>query len=182
MSQPKIETLLREHRILTAYHAGRTIAQIAAAERLTPTYVRRALKRCGILGPGARPRPSPTVAARLADADWLAAEYAAKNIPQIARELGATRGQVTGALKRAGIARRSSREAMALAGRVKWTPALEDQAVALYRDGLTIVAVARAIGLSRASVQVLLAQRGLSRSPSAARRLSLARQRAANLT
>ncbi len=52
---PKIETLLREPRILAAHHAGRTIAQVAAAENLTPTYVRRALKRYGILGPGARP-------------------------------------------------------------------------------------------------------------------------------
>lgn len=177
MSQPKIETLLREHRILTAFNAGRTIAQIAAAENLTPTYVRRALKRYGILGPGARPRPSPTVAARLADADWLAAEYAAKNIPQIAAELGATVGQVIGALKRAGIPRRGKREAMALTGAIKWSPELEEQAVALYRGGMTIKAVAREIGLSRASVQALLAKRGLTRSPREARLLHLAQQR-----
>lgn len=178
---PKIETLLRDGRIVAAFDTGKSIAQIAAAERLGQNQTRYILRLYGRRGPGARPRPSPALTARLADADWLAAEYTAKNVPQIARELGATRGQVTGALKRAGIRLRSKRAAMLLTRGSVWTPELEQKAAALYREGLTIQAVARELGCSRSSVQVLLAQRGLSRSPSAARLLSLARQRTPQL-
>lgn len=178
----KIETLLREHRILTAFAAGRTSAQIAADEKITPAYVRRILQRYGRGSHHVLSRLSPAVAERLNDAHWLAAEYATKNVPQIARELGAPASQVIAALKRAGIPRRGLRDSKRITLGEKWMPDREEQVVALYRAGMSGRAIAGELGVSHTLVYNYLAQRGLTRSPREARLLSLSQQRDANQT
>ena len=177
---PHTKTILRERRVLTSFAAGRTVTQIAADEGLTRKQVGRILKKHAIPYPGSRPPFDPAIAARLTDAAWLAAEYATKSMLQIARELGVTPSRVSAALKRAGIPRRRSSEFASLARDVRWPIEQQEQAVALYRSGLSSRAVARELGLPRQWVFRLLARRGLARTMQEARELKRAQKRARN--
>lgn len=161
---PHAKTLLRAQRVLAAFQAGRTVAQIAAAEGLRRVQVGRILTKHGVSYPGSRPPLDPTITARLVDAAWLAAEYATKSAVQIARELGVTPTRVRNALERAGIARRRPPQYTALALGVKWPAEQQEQAIALYRRGLSSRAVARELGLPRQWVFRLLKRRGLTRT------------------
>lgn len=177
---PHTKTLLRERRVLAAFEAGHTVAQIGAAEGLRRTQVGRILKKHGIPYPGSRTPLDPAITARLTDATWLAAEYASKSAAQIARELGVTQPRVRAALERAGIPRRRPSEYTALAFGVKWPAEQQEQAVALYRGGLSARAVARELGLPRQWVFRLLARRGLTRTLQEARALKQAQKRECN--
>ncbi len=161
---PHTKTILRERRVLTAFAAGQPIAQIAAAEGLTRKQVGRILKKHTIPYPGSRLPLDPTIAARLNDAAWLAAEYAAKSSVQIAGELGVSKSRVRAALKRAGIPRRGPAEHTALSRGAHWPVEQQEQALALYRRGLSSRAVARQLGLPRQWVFRLLKRQGLART------------------
>ncbi len=84
---PHTKTILRERRVLVSFAAGRTVTQIAADEGLTRKQVGRILKKHAIPYPGSRTPLDPAITARLADAAWLAAEYATKSSTQIAASL-----------------------------------------------------------------------------------------------
>ncbi len=115
-------------------------------------------------------------------ATWLAAEYAAKPVKQIAREPGVTRDRVTAALKRAGIPRRRPAEHTALALGAKWPAEQQEQAVALYRRGLSARTVTKELGLPRQWISRLLKRRGLTRTMAEVWELKRAQKRARNST
>ena len=140
----------------------------------TPT----TLRRHGIPYPRGRHPVDDTIAARLADRDWLAAEYASKSAPRIAEELGCTRGQVFGALKRAGIVRRRREEYASMArGWRTWPADVHERAVALYCAGWAAPAVAEELGVSVNGVYELLRERGVVRSKGEAAKLASGRRR-----
>jgi len=162
---PKL--IARDARILAAYSAGATVPQIAAAEQIDPTIVRTALHRHQIPFPRGRHPLDPATAARLADPAWLAAEYAAKSAPEIAEELGCTRGQVFGALRRAGIARRRREEyARLVRGWRTWPADVQERAVEMYGAGWAVPAIAQELGVSVNGVYELLRERGVVRTRS----------------
>lgn len=177
---PHTKTLLRERRVVAAFEAGQSSAQIAAAEGLRRTQVGRILKKHNITYPGSRPPLNPAIVARLTDAAWLATEYATKSMLQIARELGVTPSRVSAALARASIPRRQPAEFASLARGVRWPIEQQEQAVALYRSGLSSRAVARELGLPRQWVFRLLKRRGLTRTLQEARALKQAQKRECN--
>jgi len=172
---PKL--IARDARILAAHSAGATIPQIAAAEQIDPSLVRTTLRRHGVPCPSSRHPLDGATAARLADPAWLAAEYAAKSAPEIAEKLGCSRGQVFGALKRAGIARRRREEyAPLVRGWRTWPADVRERAVGLYCAGWAAPAVAEELGVSMNGVYALLRERGVVRSKSEAQRLANARR------
>lgn len=148
----------RDQRILAAYAAGQAVLHIAIAEGLPQRTIRAILRRHGVLRSGRRinPRPSLAAAERLADVDWLAAEYATKNIPQIARELGVSNAYVRSALECADIPVRSLREA-ALVGRgLKDRSTIQARATALYLAGSSVKAIAAELGYAPHQISNLL--------------------------
>lgn len=148
----------RDQRILAAYAAGQAVLQIAIAEGLPQRTIRAVLRRHGALRPAGctHTQPSPAAAERLADTDWLAAEYATKNIPQIARELGVSNAYVRSALECADIPVRSLREA-ALVGRgLKDRSTIQARATALYLAGSSVKAIAAELGYSSHQIRNLL--------------------------
>lgn len=148
----------REQRILAAYAAGHTILQIAIAADRSQRRIRQILCEHNVCTPKRRSsvRPSPAAAERLADVDWLAAEYATKNIPQIARELGVSNAYVRSALECADIPVRSLRAA-ALVGRgLKDRDAIQERAAALYLAGSSVTAIAAELGYAPHQISNLL--------------------------
>lgn len=148
----------REQRILAAYAAGHTILQIAIAEDRSQQRIRQILCKHNVCTPKRRSsvKPSAAAAERLNDAAWLAAEYATKNMPQIAGELGVTHTHVRRALERAGIPVRS-RRAAALVGRgLKDRDAIQKRAAALYLAGSSVKAIAAELGVRPHQVSNLL--------------------------
>jgi len=131
------------------------------------------VRRHDVSYPRGRHQVDDTIAARLADRDWLATQDATKSAPQIAEELGCTPGQVFGALKRAGVARRRREEyARLVRGWRTWPADVQERTVALYCAGQSALAIAAELGVSQNGVYELLRERELVRSKSEAQRLA----------
>jgi len=170
--------LARDQRIVAAFAAGATIPQIAAAEQIDPAIVQTTLRRHDISYPRGRQAVSDVVAARLADRDWLATQYATKSAPEIAEDLGCTPSQVFGALRRAAIPRRRREEyARLVRGWRTWPADVQERAVEFYCAGQSAPAIAQELGVSVNGVYELLRERGVMRTKSEAQRLANERRR-----
>jgi uncharacterized protein (DUF433 family) len=112
---------------------------------------------------------------RLADGDWLRAEYAVKGARHIAAELGCSHHRVYDALRAAGIPVRSNGIHV---GRNKSMvpPEIVEEVVARYVSGSTAEQIAGEFDLAVTAVSELLEERGVKRSRSEAAALRHARQ------
>ncbi|MHB8449985.1 MAG: hypothetical protein ACYDAQ_05995 [Mycobacteriales bacterium] len=142
----------------------KTDQEIAAGLGCHPATVARALRRAGI----ARRRGGRLGAAELADAAWLAQRYVheRRSLADIGSELGCSREAVTGALRRAGIARRRG-------GRLG-AAELADAAWLAQRyldERRSLADIGSELGCSREAVRRALGRAGIGlRPPGAPRR------------
>jgi len=157
----RVLTQAREARILTAYRAGATPRQIAAAEAMSRTGIYAALRRAGI-DLGSPERRGKVRAGRKIPAAQIVAEFeAGTSIPQIAARHGVAASTAYRLLRRTG----------ARAGLPKGDRADRDaEIIAAYRGGVSARDIAGRYGLHTTTIHHILRRHAVPRSQTPGRK------------